>query len=272
MNSTQRKIIMITAKKTLLSKNFTLIELLVVIAIIAILASMLLPALNAARDRAKAIKCTSNLKQVGMGFTNYIGDFNDSYPYYAAPNSGPYWTASLIMNGYISSRIMVCEAREPHILPDNYAHYKNGTLTAIANITGRNANWLYPDYGYNYSYIGSSNLDGSTYVGNSTPAKINQIRRTSGTILIGESALTEAERTSNGSPNIGSYIITPEYSTTGYPLWPVHAAGKVCNILFVDGHTDALKAGARDIVGSKNLYSRALCGTYYNSNNLWDRK
>ncbi len=73
-------------------KNFTLVELLVVIAIIAILASMLLPALSKAREKAREISCNSNLKQLGTAFMMYLNDNNDLTP-----------TVQSMYNGALSS-------------------------------------------------------------------------------------------------------------------------------------------------------------------------
>lgn len=123
-----------------MKKTFTLIELLVVIAIIAILAGMLLPALNNAREKGRSAKCISNLKSIGLSSMQYADD-NDGYMlnYY---NGADMWTNVLYKGGYVFSKandsktsIFHCPSFAVPGKPDLYNYGMNATYTKYHNRT-----------------------------------------------------------------------------------------------------------------------------------------
>ena len=131
-----------------MKKHFTLIELLVVIAIISILAAMLLPALQQAREKAKSTSCSSNIKNSGNYLTFYADDHNGFYPIL---KNGLYnWSFQLYHAGYISVpekktandaiNIAKCPSVKPDVFDQNYTFGIRSRQNATANVDN---NWAY---------------------------------------------------------------------------------------------------------------------------------
>ncbi len=211
--------------------KFTLIELLVVIAIIAILASMLLPALNQARDKARQIKCAANLKQLGVMFTMY----GDSYEGYWPPNhfsltyrhpdvsvasttrSSLHWSDFIMPMTDKKGAVLACDTITPQMVAEGgKTHFREDATAAI------------------YSYIGNGRL---LYAPSSSSDKAfvkgPMVKDPSGTVV-----LTEA------NPIYGSNISpaydaewwlrtdpTYTYARVGYPH-----NNTSTNALWADGH------------------------------------
>ncbi|MDD5598449.1 MAG: DUF1559 domain-containing protein [Victivallaceae bacterium] len=196
--------------KVFVKRVFTMIELLVVLAIIMILASMLLPALNKARDKARTISCVNNLKQIGGGMFMYANDNDDFLPIIWGPDSSVLW--EMTIRPYLGTKISSGNIPACYICP---AEIQNSATMGCCYSMGK---------GTMEHYVTGSGVY--------TATKISRIRKPSKVMLNVDGYYSA----SWGHSGTVVSKVTEESGGISYR----HA--RKANHLFVDGHISTIKA------------------------------
>lgn len=210
--------------KNIQKQRFTLIELLVTIAIIAILAALLLPALNSARGKARSMTCLASQRSIGQYFAMYTLGYDDFWPTSMDP-SGRSWITQLVDGGIIKRSSEV----------GAYAHNSGGKwvrYSGNANVCpelGIAAEQRIRCYAYplsnNSKYPGVGGVVSDDYASINEPMKASRIKSPASVVALFENRFDKAS---------GQQIMNAWHGLTWFNF--MNHSGRA-NFLFADGHT-----------------------------------